>query len=229
MVEVTPILATALMMTGGLLVFMVMFMAGTPFRRAQLWRRMGKNVGLVEVNAAGRFSFYLVKNFDKDLISHGEKSWVFDAGKVYRVISEEGGIKTKDEIDLRRYLTTRGGVPMLRVSPDDMLPQELTNEPVIAGQSRKPESVSAALKKERRVFKMKLLALMTDTFQIMLIVILLFGIINMALNGLGFMKTDEVKVNVTQTLDGVHHLNARLDKYEEWGGFKPPAEINTGG
>jgi hypothetical protein len=221
MVEMTGTLAIVLMMIGGLLVFCVMYLAGTPFARARLMRRFGKNIGLVEVNSAGRFVFYLLKNFDKDLIEHGNKSWVFDSGKVYRCIADAGEIKVKEEIKLSKYLITRSGVPMLRVSLDDMLPQLLEPELFEHGKSRNPETVNAALKKERAVFKLKILTLIGETLKILVIVAIVVGIINILLSVVNITTIMDVKKNVTQVLDRQYLMEQRFNQYEQWGGLAP--------
>jgi hypothetical protein len=214
MVEFSPLLAIIVMAMGIFPAVILTYLMASPFKRCTIMRRLGKNMGIIYIKTAGGYLIPIIKNFDKDIIKHHSKSWVFDKGKVYRQIIEESGTKS-EEINLSKYLTTRSGIPCMFCDPDDMLPQEILSEPHQKGISRKPEQLNAVLNKERSIFKMEVLRMVGETLKLLMIIAIIVGVINIAVSVIGMTASGGSNKILYQINGTVNSLDQRLTAIEQ--------------
>ena len=204
------VIAFVCMFIGGLLVFMIMYFAGTQFARAILMRRLGKNIGIVTMVTAGNYEFSTLKNFDDDLLKSGDKAWVFEKGKIYRQVADEGEIKTKENIDIQKFMTTKAGVPKFYCSPDDMLPLKMWPDPIPKGVNRQPASIAQAINKERTVFKALVLKAFGGDLKTWIMIATICAVLGMAISAVGAFNTMGINSGITTVNGTVNNIQYLL-------------------
>lgn len=172
------------------------FFIFNPNRKLGLIRRLTrKNIGYLEIILPNKAKYKVNVDFNKSRIKVGNRSWLIEKGKIYRLLGD-GSTDTAKPIDPTR-LSFDGGLPTLHVDLNDLRPLKFEGD-APAGVNSDPAEIEAAIETEVLAATLEARKMAKDEIMKKVNMAIVIGIIGIAISAFCIVQIMGVQGGVNQ-------------------------------